>query len=178
MLVLPDRTLQLVIPSGVANADFLLVSVSEVAPGSASGNLQVGTRLFAVTVVDSGGATVTTFGTPILVSATTTAAGAATPSRWVGSGSATGIAALDPASHQFRWITTNEQQPGRLMGSLDSLAAPATTGLADTGLTIASTHSTTADTTAALPAPLSPTGGAQSSNIEPAQILRSLGLLP
>jgi hypothetical protein len=192
-LNLPDNSLQLMVPAGVADTDFLLVSLTEVGPTSPSANLQVGSRRFVLTVVDSGGATVTTFGTPIVVTVAGTAGSAS-------------VTALDPATGRFKTLLTNSQT-GQVIASLDQLAASATTGLADTStLSIASTSSsrgldsvgaTTGSvgtgTASAAVAPAQPqsaattsstsssSGGGSSSggsSFDPAQILRSLGLMP
>jgi hypothetical protein len=180
-LALPDGSLQLVVPAGVADTDFLLVSLTEVGPGSASGNLQVGSRTFAMTVVDSGGATVTNFGTPILVTATTAAQPAPALSGAGGARGSGGIAALDPASGRFAPITT-DAQPGQVTGSLDRLARPAATGTPDASLTIASTTSnggtSTASSGAARQQQQSQNRGSGSGSADPAQVLRALGLIP
>jgi hypothetical protein len=124
-LALPDNSLRLVIPAGVADTDSLLVSISEVAPSSASGNLEVGTRLFAVTLVDSGGASITNFGTPVLLTAmSTTSTG-----RSSANSTASLVSALDPDSGQFSPLATVPQSGGQVAGSLDKLAAPTSTGV-------------------------------------------------
>jgi hypothetical protein len=169
-LALPDRSLQLAVPAGVANTDFVLVSLTEVGPSSASGNLQVGNRVFALNVVDSGGLTVTNFGTPILVTASASAPRATGPAT-------RGIAALDPTSGQFSSITTDAPS-GQLVGSLDKLAAPATTSVPDAGLNIASTRGSR---TAAAPQPQQqrqPQSAGGGSSADPANILAALGLAP
>jgi hypothetical protein len=174
-LGLPDNTLQLVLPAGVADTDFLLVSLTEVAPTSRSANLQVGSRRFVLTVVDSGGATVTNFGVPILVRAAGTAESAS-------------ITALDPTTSQFKTLPA-DAQTGQVTASLDKLAASATTGLADNSLTIASTATSSSLDTAGSaigttapaevqPQPASSTGSSSSNSFDPAQILRGLGLMP
>jgi hypothetical protein len=170
-LALPDRSLQLAIPGGVADTDFLLVSLTEVGSGSASGNLQVGNREFAMTIVDSGGATVTTFGTPILVTA-------------AGAGGAA-IAALDPTSGQFNPIAA-DAQAGQVTASLDRLAAPATTGVPDAALSIASATSrlgttstnTNSNTSTGTSASQPSQQQSSASRDDPAAVLRSLGMTP
>jgi hypothetical protein len=177
-LSLPDNTLQLLIPAGVADTDFVLVSLTEVGPTSASANLQVGTRRFVLSVIDSGGATVTHFGTSIVVNA--------------GASGSLSVTALDPATGGFKTVRT-DALPGQVTASLDTLAASATTGVADNSLTIArsTTSSSSLDSvgtstntgtdtgsSTAVGAQPQPARSGGNSSFDPSQILRNLGLMP
>jgi hypothetical protein len=170
VLALADQSVRLVIPSGVADAEVLTVSLTEVNPNTTPANLQVGNRFFVLTVVDGGGATLTSFGAPISVVARPAAADVSALGGGDPSSLAVSVSALDGESGQFGPLTAQVQPDLQTAVTLDGVGAPPSDVASEASLGVASTSAPSAASSppSKVPAPVG----------DPEAIARSEGLIP